>query len=112
LITKSRQGGHRWFKHIPESIAMGNISQADVVGGDFSVRAHNEQCVMPFSLHPSGIFYALANDAAPKEAPAKLIAWLIKQKKAAVSQSSATPEKKVISKGGRNDYLTSRAGAL
>src|SRR6266481_6608061 len=81
LITKSRQGGHRWFKHTPESIAMGNISQADVVGGDFSVRAHNEQCVMPFSLHPSGIFYELANDASPKEAPAQLIAWLIKLKK-------------------------------
>jgi len=33
-------------------------------------------------------------------------------KKVAVLQSSATPEKKAISKGGRNDYLTSRAGAL
>ncbi len=112
LITKSRQGGHRWFKQTSESIAMGNIAQSDASSGDFSARVHNEQCVMPGSLHPSGIYYELANDAEPKEAPAKLIAWLIKQKVVAVPQSKSPSEKKLILRGARNNHLTSRAGVL
>lgn len=112
LVTKSRQGGHRWFKHTPESIAMGNLSQADVVGGDFSVRAHNEQCVLPGSLHTSGIYYELTNDADPKEAPTKLIEWLIKQKKAVAQKSTASSSEGPILQSERNDRLTSIGGKL
>jgi hypothetical protein len=113
LMTGSKQGGHRWFKQTPESIAMGNIAQNDVIGGDFSARVHNEQCVLPGSLHPSGIYYELVNDAEPKEAPAKLIAWLIKQKKPAVSsQSTSSSEKTLVVRGGRNSHLCHRAGVL
>ena len=112
LITKSRQGGHRWFKQTPESIAMGNIAQNDVIGGDFSARVHNEQCVLPGSLHPSGIYYELVNDAEPKEAPAKLIAWLIKQKKPAALSQSTSSEKTLVVRGARNSHLCHRAGVL
>ncbi len=63
-------------------------------------------------FHPSGITYELANNAEPKEAPGKLIAWLIKQKIAATPQSTSSSEKTLVVRGGRNSHLCHRAGVL
>lgn len=119
LIVQSRLGrGHRWFRHTAESRAMGNLSQNDVRGKDFSVRAHNEQAVAPKSIHPdSRLEYRLIRDVEPREAPSELISWLISQKVSASQKekSSASPSaiaEAPIPSGSRNSALTSLGGRL
>jgi hypothetical protein len=94
LVTRSRQGGHRWFKQTAESIAMGNIPQGEVIGQDFSARVHNQQCVMPGSWHPLGGSYSMAHDAAPKDASTTLINWLKSQEVGAEAAAASVKSMK------------------
>ncbi len=50
LIIQSRDGrGHRWYLYAD---GVKNISQAYTEHGDFSLRADDQQCVSPGSIHP------------------------------------------------------------
>ena len=109
--------GHRWFRHTPASIAMGNIKQEEAEG--FSVRANNQQAVGPLSVHPDTCaVYTLLKDTEPTQAPDELVAWLIKQKilgtNSARSQSSAKDPSAIanapIPSGARNSTLASLGG--
>lgn len=50
LVIQSRPNrGHRWYVYAP---GVANISQTYTKHGDFSVRADDQQCVSPGSIHP------------------------------------------------------------
>jgi Bifunctional DNA primase/polymerase, N-terminal len=65
LIVASRPGrGHRWYRSTP---AVKNIGQAYTKHGDFSVRALNQYCCSPGSVHPdTGEQYRLIGVGAPQ----------------------------------------------
>jgi len=119
LVVQSRPSrGHRWFRHNAASIAMGNISQNDILQKDFSVRCDRQQAVSPGSIHPdTGDIYRIVKDREPQEAPAELIAWLLKQKTSGVGKLEAKGNPGAIAEapipsGSRNSALTSLGGRL
>lgn len=111
LTVQSRVGrGHRYFKHTPASLAMGNIGQAEAEG--FSVRANNAYCVSPLSVHPdTKTLYTVMVDTQPAAAPDDFVAWLAAQKKVKqVAEKSATWMDDDIFEGARDNTLM-RIGA-
>ena len=80
--VRSRPGrGHMYFKHSPQSLAVGNISQAYVKGGDWSARMDRQYCVSANSLHPiTGKPYEIVSTTDIIEAPSWLVKWLESQK--------------------------------
>ncbi len=120
--VKSPSGGtHAYFLQDQNSIAMGNLSEKSADGEAWSARVLNRYVVAPGSVaHPNNdpqqpLAQYRAIDRSPIiAAPLTLIEFL--KSRAGVSSvnnpaSVVTNHAKVL-KGGRNDYLTSRAGVL
>jgi hypothetical protein len=115
LTVKSRElRGHRWYLQTLESIALGNLSQGSVVGGDFSLRVNNEQCVSPGSRHPeTGTQYTVAVNMQPVAATIEEIDWLRSQKIAPNKSSKESDDGiEIILQGHRNSRLAHIAGKL
>jgi Bifunctional DNA primase/polymerase, N-terminal len=111
FIVQSSKGVHRYYLHNAASIAMGNIPQEE--GDGFSVRANNEYCLGPLSVHPTGATYTTRFNGQIKEADPDLIAWLVslrKQKPASTPTALAPGEK--IKHGGIHAYMLTQAGRL
>ena len=123
LQVQSSQGkGHNYFNQSPASLAMGNLAQGYLIGGDHSVRVSNQYVVAPKSVHPrTGLPYEVISDAPIIDAPDWLIEWLVSQKiekpKLAVAPSESSgkielvPDAPVL-EGGRNSRIASNAGTL
>lgn len=116
--VRSRPGrGHFYFKQTPASLAMGNISQSYVKGGDWSARVENQYVVSPGSIHPESKqpYIALGDDPIVP-APDWLIEWLISQKVEKKSQEAAKDLPKdaqgLIPHGYIHGYLLTQAGKL
>jgi hypothetical protein len=104
--------GHRYYLQSPESIALGNCSQSDVIGGDFSVRVNNEQCVSPGSISPkTGQQYAYVGMGAPAVATSEEITWLKSQKIGKKKSAIASVQERMPITENRNNTLTSIAGS-
>ena len=111
--VRSRPGrGHLYWKQSPASLAMGNISQAHVIGKDWSARVDNQYVVAPGSIHPvSGVAYERLNDNEIVEAPDWLIEFLISQK-AKAKETEPKVDNGLIEVGARNATLASRLGKI
>jgi hypothetical protein len=117
FVVRSRPGrGHLYFKHTLASIAMGNISQSFVQGGDWSARVDSSYVVSANSVHPnSGELYLAMNSEPLSEAPEWLISWLLSQKTTEVKTNQ--PEIKrdannMVPHGSVHGYLLREAGKL
>jgi hypothetical protein len=113
FAVRSRPGrGHFYFKHTKASIAMGNIPQDE--GDGFSVRADNQYCVSPGSIHPhTGQPYEIVHNVTPIEAPDDFVAWLAKQKKVkTIAQKADGWMDQPILFGTRDNTLTKIGGVL
>jgi hypothetical protein len=112
-VRSSPGRGHFYFKQNAQSLAMGNLAQGFVKGGDWSARVDRQYVVSPGSIHPkTGEPYIVASKADIIEAPDWLIKWLISQKierKPAVKNVFDDGE---IITGARNTTLTSIAGRM
>jgi AAA domain/Primase C terminal 1 (PriCT-1)/Bifunctional DNA primase/polymerase, N-terminal len=111
LTIQSRElRGHRWYLQSQESITLGNVSQNNVVGEDFSVRVDREQAVSPGSVHPeTGTQYRVAVGIAPVEASSTEVAWFGKQRTTKKKIAAADDNTPVV-KGSRNSKLASLCG--
>jgi hypothetical protein len=110
FTVQSAKGGHRYYKHNAASIAMGNIGQAEADG--FSVRANNEYCLGPLSVHPTGATYISRLNGPIVEAEPELIEWLVSQKKSAAPARTLATTTDPIPKGSHDVTLTAIAGTL
>src|SRR2546430_1415686 len=106
FTVQSRKGGHRYYLHNVASSEMGNIGQDEADG--FSVRAHNQYCVSPLSVHPTGAVYMTRLDGPIVEAEPEMIEWLVAQKKSKAPTTALTPGQK-ISHGAIHDYMLDNA---
>ena len=72
------------------------------------------QVVLPPSTHPNGALYRWVPGRSPTDGPiADVPEWLRGEAKKTGSSSAATPvDGELITEGGRNNYLTSLAGAM
>ena len=117
LMVASRPDGsrgHRYYKWV-EGIE--NIGQNATIHGDFSVRAHAEQCVSPGSIHPdTGKQYRVVLPfAAPGLPTAQEIAFWFSEKKAKEEKKgpSHVPEnEEKIPEGQRNTFIASQLGKI
>ncbi len=125
--TRTVSGGrHFIFRQNAASWAMGNVSVADEQKRELlSARVDNRYVIGTGSwAHPNNDeslplaqYTAINPDAKFEEAPESLLAfikekdaeWKGKRKKAAATDDSISMQ---VSEGGRNNHLTSRAGAL
>jgi Bifunctional DNA primase/polymerase, N-terminal/AAA domain len=91
FTVASKKGQHRYYAHNESSISMGNIGQqANEEDLGFSVRAHNQYCVSPLSIHPdSGLPYLIDSDVEIVEADAELVQFLVAKKKQKSEKKSA-----------------------
>jgi hypothetical protein len=113
--VRSRPGrGHYYFRHTPESIALGNLPQGYVKGGDFSVRIDNQYVVAADSLHPlSGLPYEVISTADICEAPQWLIDWLKAQRVDKPEEASSVKSAPgLIPHGSIHGYMLKEAGKL
>lgn len=110
--VRSRPGrGHFYWKQNDKSIAMGNIAQGYVKGGDWSARVDRQYVVAPGSIHPdSGLPYELVSNSPIIEAPDWFINWCLSQKLEKKNQGYI--EGDPIPDGARNVTLASIAGRL
>ena len=110
-VRSSPGRGHHYFAQSPASIAMGNIAQNFVKGGDWSARVSNQYVVSPGSLHVrTGLPYEIVTDCLISEAPNWLILWLISQKTENKTLPVDTTVFLPILEGKRNGALASIAG--
>lgn len=111
FTVQSSKGGHRYYKHNEASIAMGNIGQQEADG--FSVRANNQYCLGPLSIHPTGAVYMTKLDGPIVEADPEMIEWLVAQKKNKSAVQSFSPGNgKKVPHGGINAYMLNVGGIL
>jgi hypothetical protein len=104
-VKSSGDKRHLYFKHSAASLAMGNL-----VHGEYSVRANNQYVVSPRSIHEkTGQPYESVTDAPIVEAPAWIIAWLIRDSEKKIT---AAPIDERVYEGSRNVSLTVYAGKL
>ena len=111
LMVRSRPGrGHLYFKHSPASIALGNIGQKEADG--FSVRADDQYCVSPLSIHPDTLTpYEIVHDRPIIEAPDDFVAWLAAHKKVAAKELKAEGWlNQPIPQGRRDNTLVQMGG--
>lgn len=117
LIVLSRPDGsrgHRYYLQTPESVALGNVAQHKVIGGDFSIRVDDEYCVSPGSVSPvTGEQYRVSTQSVEPAVAitAEEIEWF-KSQVITQPRYSADPEDSQITEGSRNSRLTSLAGAM
>jgi hypothetical protein len=114
FITRSSPGkGHFYWKQNAASIAMGNISQGFVKGGDWSARVNNAYCVAPGSTHPiTGLPYEVLCADSIIEAPQFLIDWCVSQKIEKKVSTTLDPDGPEVPRGQHDDTLHSMAGKL
>lgn len=117
--VRSRPGrGHFYWKQTPASIAMGNISQAYVKGGDWSARVDNQYVVAPGSIHPHSLQPYIVMEPADTpliEAPDWLINWLISQKVDKKGDATGAVPKDphgLVPHGYIHGYMLTQAGKL
>jgi hypothetical protein len=110
FTVQSSKGGHRYYRHNAASIAMGNIGQKEADG--FSVRAHNQYCLSPLSVHPTGATYMTKLDGEIIEADPEMIAWLLSQKKTAAASTSIGVLGPRIPNGQHDNYCRDLARKL
>jgi hypothetical protein len=110
MVMSRPHRGHRWYPHSAESLALGNIGQVQNGDVDFSLRAHNEQCVSPGSVHPdTGKQYRIVKHGTLGFATAEEIAWWRSQAEK-VSTPALDNDDYEIPAGSRNKTLASIAG--
>lgn len=112
LTVASSRGGHRWYLHTAASTELGNVAQGNVVGGDFSFRADNEQCVSPGSIHPTtGKQYRVKVNVPPAPITQAEVDWIGSQK---ISKKAVAPRDSqgLIPHGYIHDQLVIQAGKL
>lgn len=110
-VRSSPGRGHFYWLQSAASLAMGNISQPFVKGGDWSARVDRQYVVAPGSLHPlTGLPYEIVSIAPIIEAPDWLIQWCLSQKQEK-KNTQVTSDGPIIS-GGRNNTLTSIGGRM
>lgn len=116
--VRSRIGrGHIFFRHSTQSLAVGNISQAYVKGGDWSARMDRQYCVSAGSLHPlTGKPYEIVSTAEIIEAPPWLVKWLESQK---IDKGSSGPTENIkkdsnglIPRGSIHGFMLHEAGRM
>jgi hypothetical protein len=115
--VRSRPGrGHYYFRQTPASMAMGNISQTYVVGGDWSVRTNREYVVGPGSIHPDTQqpYMALNWETPIAEAPDWLVNWLLSQKITKADGKTEAPrnERGLIPRGSIHGFMLTTAGRM
>ena len=112
IVESSPGREHRWLLHTSESVELANVGQNAVIGQDFSVRAENEFCVSPGSIHPiTGKQYRVAVNVPLAPISAKEVEWLKAQKTAEnKSASSLANDDGPILAGSRDNTLASIAG--
>ena len=113
-VMSSPGRGHIYFRQSPASLAMGNIAQGFVKGGDWSARVSNEYVVSPGSIHPrTNLPYEVTSEAPIIEAPQWFIDWCISQKVEKTNKNvSADPNGPKIPRGQHDDQLLSISGKL
>ena len=104
-----------YFRQSKKSLALGNVAQGYVRGGDFSVRVDNQYVVVAsFSLHPiTGAPYEVVSDCEIAEAPDWLIDWIRNQKLGAKGSGEVPrDENGNIPHGYIHDQLVIQCGKL
>jgi len=111
-VRSSPGRGHFYWKQSADSLAMGNIAQSFVTGGDWSARVDRQYVVSALSLHPTtGTPYEVLSNPEIIEAPSWLIDFL-KTQKTEKAKAILPDSDGVINEGGRNVSLASYAGKL
>lgn len=120
FLVRSREGrGHVYFRNTPASLAMGNISQGYVKGGDWSARVINQYVVGPGSIHPDSKqpYLALNPDAEILPAPDWFVQWLVSQKvekKSAKKDEDSIPRNEAgrVPHGSIHSYMVNQCGKM
>jgi hypothetical protein len=117
FMVRSRKGrGHVYFRNSPAALAMGNLAQSAVKGGDFSVRVHNQYVVAAGSIHPATkLPYDAMTNAPLAVAPQWFIDWLLAQRvEKGSAGKNATPRNEAgrVPHGSIHPFLVSEAGKL
>jgi hypothetical protein len=116
FVNSSAGRRHGYFQATAESDELfGKNIPEKLLGGAASVRWHNQQCVCPFSVHPTHKTPYLPVDikATIKPAPVEFIRWILAQVKVESKTTAAAGQpRQKIEKGGRDHYLFTRASAL
>lgn len=115
--VRSRPGrGHFYWRQTPASLAMGNIAQGYVKGGDWSARVNNEYVVAAGSIHPhSQQPYVALRDESIVPAPDWLIEWCVAQKITQQPNAPKTLERDahgLVPHGSIHTYMLMEAGRL
>ena len=115
--VRSRPGrGHFYWRQTPSSIAMGNIAQGYVKGGDWSARVNNEYVVAAGSIHPnSQLPYVALREEPVIPAPEWLIEWCLSQKATPKPNEPKTLERDahgLVPHGSIHTYMLTEAGRL
>ena len=116
LIVASRPDnsrGHRWYRHAP---GVKNVSQTYTKRQDFSVRAGNQYCVSPGSIHPdTGEQYRLlATDAPEVPTTAEIAFWESERAEKSESGKQEVPrnERGKVPHGAIHGFLLHHAGVF
>lgn len=113
--AKTGGGGvHILFKY-PSGVDVRNVQTSGKIGKGIDVRGQGGYIVAPPSVHPSGVQYAWDKDFAPSKTPlADAPKWLLDLLTSAPVEQVAVlqEDKSAIPNGGRNNTLTSLAGAM
>ena len=124
--VRSVSGGtHLYFKQNDASREMGNLSGVDLNQKEtWSARVNNRYVVAAGSsarqnddANAPETYYSAIDDAPTIEAPLSFVEFLKAKaaqnpKKSNADSSSTTAEPRIVSEGGRNNYLTSLAGSF
>ena len=115
--VRSRPGrGHYYWKQTAASIAMGNLSQGFVKGGDWSARVDNQYVVAAYSINPhSQKEYTPLCEDPIVEAPDWLVAWCISQKTSGPKVEELEIKRDVaglVPHGSIHSYMLHEAGVL
>jgi hypothetical protein len=111
FTVETSKGAHLYLRY-PEGAEIGNPVKK-IEGID--IRGKNGQVVQPFSIHPSGAIYTIADDTPPAEAPEwllKRLAQINSDNGTAVPRAERLENSNRVTKGRRNFTLTSFAGSL
>jgi hypothetical protein len=115
-VRSSPGKGHIYFRQTAASIAAGNISQACVKGGDWSLRVDRQYVVSPESFKSkTNSVYEILGRGQIADAPDWLVAWCLSQKTSSDSKPKAEPERNaagLIPKGCVHGWMLTQAGRL
>jgi Protein of unknown function (DUF3987)/Bifunctional DNA primase/polymerase, N-terminal len=115
FVNSSAGRRHGYFQATAESDELfGRNIPEKLLGGEASVRWHNQQCVCPFSIHPTHETPYLPVDikATIKPAPVEFIRWILAQCTKAEPTHSPSAVTARVPRGQHDATLASIAGAL